>query len=109
MDAQEYERWWRERGARELRELLLKEWDPIGIARIADEQLDEYEHYAGQLARRLRAGASAEEGAALQGGVPAVLEGFRADMGLEPSDELPLGVARRIRDWYLRSTEPRSE
>jgi hypothetical protein len=101
MDAQEYERWWRERGDRELRELLLREWDPIGIARIADSQLDEYEHYAGQLARRLRAGASEEE-------VAAVLEGFRSDMGLEPSDEPPFGVARTIRDWYRRSTGSRT-
>jgi hypothetical protein len=97
MDAQEHERWWRERGDRELRELLLREWDPIGIGQLADAQLDEYEHYAGQLARRLRAGATEEE-------VAAVLEGFRTDMGLEPSDELPLGVARAIREWYARST-----
>jgi hypothetical protein len=97
MDAQEHDRWWRERGEGELRELLLSEWDPIGIARIADAQHDEYEHYAGQLGRRLRAGATEEE-------VAAVLEGFRTDMGLEPSDELPLGVARTIREWYRRST-----
>ena len=97
MDADEHERWWRERGDRELRELLLREWDPIGISRLADSQLDEYEHYAGQLVRRLRAGASEEE-------VAAVLEGFRQDMGLEPSNELPLGVARAIRDWYASST-----
>jgi hypothetical protein len=97
MDAQAYERWWRERGDSELRELLLTEWDPIGISRLADAQLDEYEHYSGQLARRLRAGASEEE-------IAAVLEGFRTDMGLEPSDEPPLGVARAIRDWYRRST-----
>jgi hypothetical protein len=96
MDPEEHERWWRERGDRELRELLLREWDPIGISRIADAQLDEYEHYAGQLVRRLRAGATEEE-------IAAVLEGFRADMGLEPSDEVPLGVARAIREWYLRS------
>ena len=102
MDAQEYERWWRERGDRELRELLLREWDPIGIAKIADEQLDEYEHYAGQLARRLRAGADEEE-------IAGVLERFRADMGLEPSEELPLGVAGRIREWFRRSTGQRSE
>jgi hypothetical protein len=74
----------------------------IGITDLADAQLDEYEHYAGQLARRLRAGASDEE-------IAAVLEGFRADMGLEPSAELPLGVARSIRDWYRSSTAPRSE
>ena len=103
MDAQEYERWWRERGDRELRELLLREWDPIGIKWLAEprDQLDEYEHYAGQLARRLRAGASEEE-------IAAVLEGFRPDMGLEPSGELPLDLARKIRDWYRRSTGRRS-
>ena len=98
MDAQEHQRWWTERGNRELSELLFREWDPIGVSRLADEaQADEYEHYAGQLARRLRAGATDEE-------VAAVLEGFRFDMGLEPSDELPLGVARRIREWYARAT-----
>jgi hypothetical protein len=102
MDAQAYERWWRERGDRELRELLLREWDPIGISHLADSQLDEYEHYAGQLARRLRAGADEAE-------IAAVLESFRSDMGLEPSDELPLGVARSIRDWYRRSTGLRNE
>jgi hypothetical protein len=101
MDAQEYERWWRERGDRELRRLLLEEWDPIGIANLSDEGLDEYEHYAGQIARRLRAGASDEE-------IAGVLESFRPDMGLEPSGEPPLDVARKIRDWYRRSTGPRS-
>jgi hypothetical protein len=97
MDPQGYERWWRERGERELRELLLREWDPIGIAKIADEPLDEYEHYAGQIGRRLRAGADEQE-------IARVLEGFRADMGLERSVELPLGVAQQIREWYRRST-----
>src|SRR5256885_2325065 len=90
MDAQEYERWWRERGDRELRERLMRDWDPIGIAKIADEQRDEYEHYAGQLVRRLRAGATEEE-------IAGVLEGFRTDMGLEPSGEPPLGVEPHVR------------
>lgn len=94
MDAAEHQRWWAERGNRELRELLYREWDPIGISRLADDaQDDEYEHYAGQLVRRLRAGASVEE-------LAAVLEGFRVDMGLDPSEELPLDVARKIGDWY---------
>ena len=104
MDAQEYERWWRERGDRELRQLLLDEWDPIGIKWLAEprDQLDEYEHYAGQLARRLRAGATEVE-------LAAVLVGFRVDMGLEPSDELPLEVAKKIGDWYRSSTAQRTE
>ena len=102
MDAEAYGRWWRERGDRELRELLLREWDPIGIDRIADSQLDEYEHYSGVIARRLRAGAGADE-------IAQVLDGFRRDMGLDPGDELPLGAARAILDWYRRSTAQRSE
>jgi hypothetical protein len=100
MDSAEHERWWRDRGYTELRELLLREWDPIGISQLADAQHDEYEHYAGQIVRRLRAGATEEE-------VAAVLESFRLDMGLEPSAESPLGPARAIRDWYLRSTTGR--
>jgi hypothetical protein len=86
MDQAEHERWWRERGASELRELLFNEWDPIGMRHLAEEApLDEYEHYA-----------SEEE-------LASVLEGFRADMGLEPSDEPPRDVARKLRDWYARS------
>ena len=98
MDAMEHQRWWAESGNRELRELLYREWDPIGISRLADDaQDDEYEHYAGQLVRRLRAGASVEE-------LAAVLEGFRVDIGLEPSAEPPLEVARTISDWYRAAT-----
>lgn len=95
MDVSEHERWWQERGAGELRELLYREWDPIGVKELADDSADEYEAYAGQLVRRLRAGASDEE-------VAALLEHFRRDMGLEPADP-PLEVARRIRGWYADS------
>ena len=95
MDVSEHDRWWSERGARELRELLYREWDPIGLKDIADDSEDEYEAYAGQLVRRLRAGASDED-------IAALLEGFRTEMGLEPADP-PLATARRIRDWYRES------
>ena len=95
MDHADYERWWTERGARELRELLYEEWDPIGVKDLAEDSGDEYEAYAGQLARRLRAGADDEE-------VAALLVSFRLDMGLEAGD-LPLDTARRIREWYRAS------
>lgn len=95
MEISEYERWWRERGARELRDLLYEEWDPIGLKRMAVGAADEYEAYAGQLVRRLRAGAGDEE-------VAALLEGFRLEMGLDPADP-PLDTARRIRAWYRAS------
>ena len=95
MDVQEHERWWRERGAAELRDLLYREWDPIGVKDLADDSADEYEAYAGQIGRRLRAGADEAELAEL-------LQGFRVDMGLEPG-EPPVDVARRIREWYSQS------
>jgi hypothetical protein len=95
MDLREHERWWQERGARELRELLYREWDPIGVKDLAEDSADEYEAYAGQLGRRLRAGAGEEE-------VAALLAGFRVDMGLEPADP-PLGTASRILEWYRGS------
>ena len=95
MDAMEHQRWWAERGNRELRELLYREWDPIGVKNLAEESTDEYDAYAGQIVRRLRAGADEEELAAL-------LESFRRDMGLEPADP-PLETAERIHAWYRQS------
>ena len=92
MDPAEYERWWRESGSAGLRELLYREWDPIGLKDLADGSEDEYDAYVGQLGRRLRAGASEEE-------VAALLEHFRIEMGLEPA-EPPLETARAIVGWY---------
>ena len=95
MDHAEYERWWRESGSAGLRELLYREWDPIGLKDLAEDSSDEYEAYAGQLVRRLRAGADDED-------VAAQLAAFRIEMGLEPG-EPELDVARRILDWYRTS------
>jgi hypothetical protein len=95
MDTREHDRWWRERGQAELRELLYEHWDPIGVKALADDSGDEYEAYAGQLVRRLRAGSSPEE-------LAAMLESFRRDMGLDPA-EPPLETARLISDWYRAS------
>jgi hypothetical protein len=96
MEQADHESWWSERGARELRELLFRDWDPIGLKELVDAPLDEYEHYAGQLARRLRAGASDDQ-------LAAALEGYRVEMGLDPSPEPPLALARRLREWYAGS------
>jgi hypothetical protein len=95
MEARNHDRWWAERGKVELRDLLYREWDPIGMKDLADGSEDEYEAYAGQIVRRLRAGASDED-------IAALLETFRVEMGLEPADP-PLGTARRIGDWYRES------
>jgi hypothetical protein len=95
MDTQDHDRWWADRGKAELRDLLYREWDPIGLKDIADGSEDEYEAYAGQIVRRLRAGATEDD-------IAVLLEGFRVEMGLEPADP-PLDTARRIRDWYRES------
>ena len=97
MDLREHDRWWRERGATELRDLLYDEWDPIGLKGMADDSRDEYEAYAGQIVRRLRAGSSEDELAALLGS-------FRLEMGLEPG-EPPLDIAWKICDWYRASRD----
>jgi hypothetical protein len=97
VDANEHERWWRERGAHELRDLLYEEWDPIGLKDLAEDSRDEYEAYAGQIVRRLRAGADAED-------VAALLVEFRREMGIDPG-EPPVGMGRRICDWYRGSRE----
>jgi hypothetical protein len=95
MDVREHEQWWRDRGAAELRDLLYDEWDPIGLKGLADDSRDEYEAYAGQLVRRLRAGSTEDE-------IAALLQSFRLDMGLDPG-EPPVDVAQRIRSWYRES------
>jgi hypothetical protein len=97
MNVPDHERWWTERGQRELRELLFREWDPIGLGELTGEwPEDEYEAYAGQIARRLRAGSSEDELAAL-------LESFRLDMGLEPATDDSRAVAGKLKAWYARS------
>ena len=96
MNVPNHERWWREQGARELRELLFREWDPIGMGDLAEDSEDEYEAYAGQLVRRLRAGSSEDE-------IAALLESFRLDMGLEPATDDSRAVAGKIKAWYGRS------
>ena len=99
MDQGEYERWWRDRGSAELRELLYREWDPIGLKEMADGSDDEYDAYVGQLGRRLRAGAS-------EGDVATLLQSFRLEMGLD-AGEPPLETARRIREWYRAAVSGR--
>ena len=93
MDLGRHERWWRERGAAELRELLYAEWDPIGVKELAEASPAEYESYTGQIGRRLRAGATAEDLAALLHRLEV------EEMGLE-RPEPPVDAARRIAEWY---------
>ena len=58
----EWLRWWRETGERELRCILMTAWDPIGVGD-APEAWDEYESYAPGVAHRLRDATDSAEGA----------------------------------------------
>ncbi|MDO8188082.1 hypothetical protein Q5424_13200 [Conexibacter sp. JD483] len=50
----DFEQWWEETGFRELRQLLLWRWDPIGVADIAFPWAEnEYDQYARAIAEEL--------------------------------------------------------
>lgn len=61
-DTDEWRAWWRERGERELRCILMTAWDPIGVGDTS-EAWDEYDEYAPQVARALRETADPQESA----------------------------------------------
>jgi hypothetical protein len=53
-------RWWRDTGQRELRCILMTAWDPLGVGD-APEAWDEYEDYESGVASRLRGARDPEE------------------------------------------------
>jgi hypothetical protein len=59
MNLEERHRWWKSRGRRELREVLMAHWDPIGVSG-APEAQDEYDAYLAPLANLLHDGAGIE-------------------------------------------------
>ncbi|HEX2071903.1 MAG TPA: hypothetical protein VHF90_09690 [Thermoleophilaceae bacterium] len=63
LGTEEWLRWWRHAGERELRCILMTAWDPIGVGD-APEAWDEYESYAHGVVRRLRDATDSDEGAA---------------------------------------------
>lgn len=55
----EWRSWWRHNGERELRDLMLVWWDPVGAYGEPDA-LDEYDSYVPTVGRMLREGAGGE-------------------------------------------------
>jgi hypothetical protein len=96
MELSVWRKWWHRVGERELRSVSMEAWDPIGVSDVP-EAADEYDRYIGQIAKRLREGASAEELAAFLGDLA---EG----MGLDPTKDANLAAACRMREWYDSST-----
>jgi hypothetical protein len=60
MELADYHRWWKHQGGRELRQLLMDRWDPIGV-RESPEAASEYDGYFGGVMQLLRRGAAAQE------------------------------------------------
>ncbi len=72
-------------------------WDPIGVYGVPQAK-DEYDGYVGQLARRLREGASASD-------VTDYFASVMPDIGLPVSYERDLVAATQVVQWYRRSME----
>ena len=92
--------WWKRSGARELRQLLMEEWDPIHV-RGVPETADEYDAYLPRIVGQLREGATDQDIAAYLTDVEEV------QMGLAPSAaarERNQALAGRLRSWYAEAT-----
>ena len=96
MELADWHRWWKERGGRGVRRLLMAEWDPIGV-QDWPEAVNEYDSYVGVVGRMLHEGATADE-------IQQYLRGTREEyIGLGPSSEGDVRdreVARRLTEWY---------
>lgn len=91
-----FEEWWRATGFRELRQVLLWRWDPLGVDDDFPYAEDEYDSYARPLAELLAGGADAE----------AVVD-FLAEIeievmgGMSGTDRGPIGEI--VVHWYEQS------
>jgi hypothetical protein len=95
MELSEWQMWWKTVGHRELYDLLMLWWDPIGVKNIPEAQ-GEYTGYAGRLGRMLREGASEQE-------LVASLAEAERSMRLGPKGERNALVAGKLIEWYARS------
>ena len=93
MDLQQWCLWYKRRGAGRLRRILMREWDPIGVAGVPEAR-DEYDGYVGRVADQLRRDASNRE-------IAVLLMSFRRDwMGLPTDNDADLHVANVVGAWY---------
>ena len=93
LDHEEWARFWKSQGQREVALILWATWDPIG----AGVPADEYESYADTIGELLRARRSPNDLAA------ALAEIRRAWMELPP-DAADIDAAYKLDEWYLTVT-----
>ena len=96
----QFARWWRETGERELSQVLFWRWDPIGVSAEFPSTADEYDSYGPGVVALLRAGASADDVADHLGFVE------RETMGLAMDDpERRAAVAQLLAAWFDNSVD----
>jgi hypothetical protein len=93
---EEEARWWRQRGQRELGQILYWRWDPIGVQDELPYSEGEYDDYAPRVLAALQQGASPREIGALLANIEKV------DIGMS-AGESRADAARFIVAWYDRS------
>ncbi|WP_022929065.1 hypothetical protein [Patulibacter americanus] len=95
--------WWRGGAEAELRDVLMRSWDPIGVAG-DPAAADEYDPYLLGLVGLLRAGASVADVASR------LLEIERSEMGLstDPADPRRSAVAHRVHAWHAAPSPRRA-
>jgi hypothetical protein len=99
IELEDWHRWWKTSGARELRLLLMTHWDPIGVNGIP-EASDEYDSYLGPLAEKLRKGADAR-------GVSEYLSEIQTErMEIPATPDQLTDVGERVAGWYAVEMEP---
>jgi hypothetical protein len=100
MELSDWHMWWKRRGAKGIRRLLMEAWDPIGVQG-SDEGANEYDGYLSPISDRLKSGASVEE-------LASFLTRIREErMGAGPDRARDSATAALLIDWY--STEMATE
>lgn len=87
--------WWKRQGSRELRDLLMLWWDPVGVYGVP-EAIDEYDGYVGQIGHLLCEGATSTE-------VVAHFAELQPRFGLPANTSRDELAAEKIVEWFKRS------
>lgn len=89
--------WWKANGNRELRDLVMLWWDPVGAYGVPEAR-DEYDDVVGTIGRLLREGACEEH-------LVAHFAGLMPEFGLPVAEARDRVAAQQIVTWYRQSME----
>jgi hypothetical protein len=90
-----WHQWWKHNGNRELRDLVMLWWDPIGVYGVPSAR-DEYDSYIGKIASLLREGASEDD-------LVAHFAELMPRFGMDVREQRDRVAAQQILTWYRQS------